>query len=411
MQRILMEMDHPEMISTILDKEEYREYRMNESLLGSFLPVCGTYVHEKWHHMLDNTTFTFDDGEYVALHLHDEEALDSEESDIFIFAMIMEVKGCDIEGELTHELTKYEVYVGEDRCLIKYAYEIYKILRQKTSSKELVNAVEIASDMPAKTIPLQVIFKEVRRKLLAIWALPEMERKLIFKRYLRQWHPDKNIGNEEQATETFKYIKFVWDRLTNGDPVKVDDDVDPANYSHPGPSANQHFYDNIYRQCSREREWYQASSGRSGGRQRSHYRDNDPVSNPKQQRKWFKQAELDLCAAEHFMESAEEVQGYNWICYMCHQAVEKSLKSMVYGKNANNVTRGHDICQIASSLKDASLISTVGEIQALLGNHTFMRYPDEHAAGRIPSTSFTRHQAESALMIAKRILEEVNTKN
>ncbi|XP_033730900.1 sacsin-like, partial [Pecten maximus] len=411
MLKILMAMDHPENISFILDRNGLQEYWMNASLLESFLPECGTYVHKKWHHMLDNTTFMFDKGEYVALHLHDQEENDSEESDMYIFAMIVKQIDCDTEGDLSQELTKYKVDVGEDRILEKYAYDIYKILRKKTNSKELVIAVEVANEMPAKTIPLEVNFREVRRKLLAMWALPEMERKRIFKRYLRRWHPDKNAGNEKQATATFQYIMFVWDRLTNGDPVKVDDDVDPSNYFHSRPSTNQGFYDNIYRQCSREREWHQASSGPRGGRQRSHYRDNDPVSNPMQQRKWFKQAELDLCAAEHFMESAEDVQGFNWICYMCHQAVEKSLKSMVYGKNANNVTRGHDICQIASSLNDASLLNAVGEIQTLLGNHTFMRYPDVHAAGRIPSTSFTRNQAESALRIAKRILEEVNTKN
>ncbi|XP_069136655.1 sacsin-like [Argopecten irradians] len=266
--------------------------------------------------------------------------------------------------------------------------------------------------MTSKTLPLMVVFKNVRRKLLAIWALPEKERNVIFKRYLRQWHPDKNFGNEEQATETFKYIKFVWDRLTNGKPGNIDDDVDPSSYSDSRSSTNQKFYDNVYRQCSREREWFRASAGTQRGQHRAYnVFDDDPVPNPIQQRKWFKQAELDLCAADHFMQSAKEVQGYNWICYMCHQAAEKSLKSMVYGKDSNNVTHGHDIYQIAASLSNNSLMSAAGELQNLLGYHTHMRYPDVHAAGKIPSTSFTRHQAESALGIAKQILRDAAPKN
>ncbi|XP_069137458.1 sacsin-like [Argopecten irradians] len=408
--KILMAMDYPETISGIMNSEEYREYRINASLLADFLPKCGTYVHEKWHHMLDNNTFTFDIGEYVAVHLTDD-AMDSQEKTIYIYGRIEKLGGSDIVGELSDEFTKYEVDVGEGRFIEKHAFDMYKILRRRTTSNELVSAVEVANRMPAKTTPLQVIFKEVRKKLKAIWTLPEKERTLLFKRYLRRWHPDKNISNEEQATETFKYIKFVWDRLTNGDPVNIDDDVDPSSYSDSRPSANQEFYDNVYRQCSREKEWHRATAESRGGHHRSYNAfDTDPVPNPIEQRKWFKQAELDLCAAEHFMQSAEEVQGYNWICYMCHQAVEKSLKSIMYGKDANKVTKGHDIIQIADSLSDDSLLAAAGELQNLLGYHTHMRYPDVHAAGKIPSTSFTRLQAESALVIAKRILEEVNAK-
>ncbi|XP_069136653.1 sacsin-like [Argopecten irradians] len=410
---MLLTMDQPEKIPEILDDEGLQEYMLDESISEHFLPECGTFVHEKWLQMLDNSTFTFDNGEYVALHLYDTEAVvNAEEGDMFIYAMIEEKVSCNIEGELLHELAKYKVNVGDGRSIVTAAYEIYKIIRKKTKSKELVVAVEVAKEMPPQTSSLKEIFKDVRRKLLAMWDLSEKERNLIFKRYLRRWHPDKNIGNEEQATETFKYIKFVWDRLTNGEPVNIDDDVDPSSYSDSRPSTNQKFYDNVYRQCSRERERYQASTGSQEGHYRSHnYRDNDPVSNPTQQRRWFKQAELDLCAAEQFMKSAEEVQGYNWICYICHQAAEKSLKSMVYGKDSNNVTHGHDIYQIAASLSNNSLMSAAGELQNLLGYHTHMRYPDVHAAGKIPSTSFTRHQAESALGIAKQILKDAAPKN
>ncbi|XP_021359379.1 sacsin-like [Mizuhopecten yessoensis] len=317
-------MDHPEKISSILDQENYLDYHISESLLDSFLPVCGTYVHEKWYHMLDNTTFTFNQDEYVALKLHDEEAKDSEEviysreeSDLYIYAKIVKLISCVIEGKLLTELSKYEVYVGEGRFLITSAYDIYKILRKKTDSRELVQAVDVANNSSTNTLPRQVIFKEVRRKLLTIWTLPDREKKAIFKRYLRQWHPDKNIGNEEQATDVFQYIMLVWDRLTNGDPVSVDDDVDASDYSQSRPTPNRQFYDDVDRHCSRERERYQESS--RGGYRGSYYHDSDPVSNPVQQRKWFKQAELDLAAAEHFMKSTEEVQAYNWICYMSHQ--------------------------------------------------------------------------------------------
>ncbi|OWF51347.1 hypothetical protein KP79_PYT00738 [Mizuhopecten yessoensis] len=204
---------------------------------------------------------------------------------------------------------------------------------------------------------------------------------------------------------------LVWDRLTNGDRVSVDDDVDASDYSQYRPSPNSQFYDDVYRQCSRERKRYQESSKSRGGSRRSHFHDNDPVSNPMQQRKWFKQAELDLAAAEHFMKSTEEVQAYNWICYMSHQAVEKSLMSMMYRRDANSVNNGHDIYGIAASLGDDSLMSATGEMQSLLGNYTHLRYPDEHAAGRIPSSSVTRAMAETAFGIARRILDKVDAKN
>lgn len=50
------------------------------------------------------------------------------------------------------------------------------------------------------------------------WKLPEVKCRKIIKRLFLQWHPDKNVGDEEFCTEFSKHIQSETSRLERGEP-------------------------------------------------------------------------------------------------------------------------------------------------------------------------------------------------
>ncbi|KAJ8304225.1 hypothetical protein KUTeg_017808 [Tegillarca granosa] len=68
----------------------------------------------------------------------------------------------------------------------------------------------------------------------------------------------------------------------------------------------------------------------------------EPVSNPANARRWYKQAGKDLAAAQKFMEVAGEVDGYNWVCYKSHQVsnLKQNKTGVLSGKTFVFIIQG-----------------------------------------------------------------------
>ena len=94
------------------------------------------------------------------------------------------------------------------------------------------------------------------------------------------------------------------------------------------------------------------------------------------------------------------------LCYGYLQAAEKALKAMWFNIDANNrfIRASHQLCDIASGLPGA-VPRLASEMVAVVGQHTRMRYPDQHGGDQIPATEYLAQHADKCLKLAEKMVE------
>jgi HEPN domain-containing protein len=134
----------------------------------------------------------------------------------------------------------------------------------------------------------------------------------------------------------------------------------------------------------------------------SFYPRTKPNPQPREARRWMRQALLDMQAARNDFTSTD-CHSPEWACFKCHQAVEKALKAMHYSIDCNrNLT--HDLESLSQSLGNNRLHSKVSELSKLLVRSEAMRYPDCHNYPRIPHDVYSG-RVETAVRLASEIVD------
>ena len=291
-------------IFSLLDKMRIRRDDSYDADKRDVFPPPGSFIQIAMHNLLNPAFEAFIPGEYVGYELHDP-SLELQEGDAtFIYAVIIE----EVSGDDVSPFTKsYKINIGEDKePQIVEATKLYKFHRvQEITSSEVALFDQQGSSY--STTDKQKIFDEITRALEEAWRLSEERRRQIVKRLFLQWHPDKNPGNEVLCTEVFQHIKSEIERLERGE-------------SRGSYGAFYCFWGTRAKQYSSQRQEYQDSFFQSDYRTRSW--DVPPsfcTTNPQPQeaRRWFRQAEADLAAADN--DIATMKPSYEWACFKCHQ--------------------------------------------------------------------------------------------
>ena len=116
---------------------------------------------------------------------------------------------------------------------------------------------------------------------------------------------------------------------------------------------------------------------------------------------WLEEAKADL----RHSKSSIEIGDYNWACFAAQQAAEKSLKASIL-HILGEYPRGHDLVKLYNMIKDSiSIDIKLAELSRLSSYYTQARYPN--AGIERPSEEITREQAEEALEVARRVVNEV----
>ncbi|MBW2263452.1 MAG: HEPN domain-containing protein [Deltaproteobacteria bacterium] len=117
--------------------------------------------------------------------------------------------------------------------------------------------------------------------------------------------------------------------------------------------------------------------------------------------RWMDQAENDLEFARYALEGGYHHQ----VCFLCHQASEKAIKSVLFGDGARTVI-GHSLVGLIDKLsRDRATLAALRDGAAELDLFYIpTRYPNGLVEGT-PHEAFTRSQAERAISQAERILE------
>ncbi len=119
--------------------------------------------------------------------------------------------------------------------------------------------------------------------------------------------------------------------------------------------------------------------------------------------RWFRSAKNTLNAAHPDFEAGN----YNWVCFKCHQAIEKALKAILWGLGRSKT--GHSLVSLIREIEnlDIRVPHDIFDDCAWLSKYYMItRYPNTWESG-IPEDYFTRQEAEEALRKARKILEWV----
>jgi len=108
---------------------------------------------------------------------------------------------------------------------------------------------------------------------------------------------------------------------------------------------------------------------------------------------WLQQAKWDI----RYAKAALADQFYSQTCFICQQAAEKALKSMLYYKGAEKILT-HSLHQLCETLRVNSRLLNAAKVLDLY--YISARYPDALAAGT-PHEVFTKDQAKEAIRFAQ----------
>ena len=326
----------PGKISSLLDKRKIRPDDAYDSKKGDVYPQPGDFIPIEDHHLLNPEFGTFYPGEYVGYEVEDP-SLHLEDGDAtYIYAVIIEEICADIDTDTSIFCRNYRINIGSDKTPVVQATELYKFYRPR---EVISTAVALTDQQDSTHAPneKQHIFQKITEVLEEAWKLPKDKRRQVVKRLFLQWHPDKNPGNEEFCTEVFLFIKSQIERLERLERLeraRRRESGSSESFDYSGSyGAYFGFWGTRARHYSSRRQTYRETYYQ-------HYGSRDPGTRtwevppsfcttnpqPRQAKRWFRQAEADLKAVVNDMNFFNP--SYEWACLKCHQ-VKANIKIYV----------------------------------------------------------------------------------
>ena len=315
----VMLVTQPGKIWPLLDSMKIRQDDSNVNERGDVFPQPGSFIPIAEHNLLDPAFKSFEPGEYVGYEL-DDPILHLEEGDaVFIYAVILK----DVSGENVSLYEKsYQIDIGHERePKFAHATKLYRFHRLQ----EIASSATVLSDQKGSShFYDQQIFDDFSRILEDAWKLPEDILRQIIKRLILQWHAVPNPGNEVFCKEVLQHIKNEIERLESEQLRRCMETGSPRG----SYSAYFCFCEARARQYNLQRQEYRENFIKHNGSwsHRSRSWEVPPsfcTTNPQpaQARRWFRQAEVDLAAADNDISAAKP--SFVWACFKCHQVRDR----------------------------------------------------------------------------------------
>ena len=303
----------PSDISALLDALDVRP---DDSYVAraevDIYPKLGTFIPVIDHHLLNDAFEEFEPGEYVGFELEDPTLNHEKGVPTYIYARVVR----EVTEKRFPLLTKrYKIDIGGGQELEVDVADLYKFHRLSTLSSAIVvfEGQERSPPERPKRRNQQEVFDEISKLLEDAWKLPEEKRRKIIKRLYLQWHPDKNVDDEEFCTEVCKHIQSETSRMERGEPRGS------QQRSDVGLSRGQHgSYGQFFnRWGERAREHHTQREGYRSRQQSSRNSTRARNPQPGEAKRWLRQAEADIAATEN--DIFYQRPSYEWACFKCHQ--------------------------------------------------------------------------------------------
>ncbi|WAR11117.1 SACS-like protein [Mya arenaria] len=394
----------PERISELLDRSEIAQIDFKPS---SVFPKPGTYVNSKFYPFLVQEIVTFDEHEYefVAMEVEYED----DENNAYIYVHI--ISQIPKLADSSNIRLRYKVNAGEPRGFIEVP--IFKLFRFVSPNPlNTYTEVELYDSQNIITLPFDENRQRVRDMLTAAFQMVEKDRRILIKRLLLRWHPDRNSGLEDYAKEIFNFIKeLIVELEKNEHAVRSSGTFSSStfrsryyNFSTRIECKGRVFAQEFHQ---RKRHYYAYFTS---GYNTSSSNEYVPVPNIGEAKRWLRQAKTDFHVASGMLANPEEgFKGFNWICYQLHQACEKALKAARFSRDANRCPRwSHNLCSIADGIEIDDIKEKVRLFESRLNisdrQYFRLRYPDAVEMNKLPSDVFSLDDAAFAKETAHEII-------
>ena len=318
----------PSNIWSILDDMKIRQDDSYDASRSDVLPQPGNFIPIEDHHLLNDAFEEFTPEDYVGFEL-DDPSLDQRNGEAtFIYAIIIEETSSEKHASLYTK--RYKVNVGhEKQPQVAESADLYKFLRVQSSSFGFAGKQgSFTQAMDKKNV-----FGKITEALEMAWQLPEKRRMKIVKRLFLQWRPEKNLGGEAFCMDVFEHLQREISRLQSAearDGIPSSESNQTSHYDAFfdvwGMRAQRHYGQRQEYWGSYVRKYGSCEASTSHG-PRSSMPPSFCKKNPQpgEARRWFRQAESDLRAADKDL--AADRPSYEWACFKCHQ-VSSSTRSL-----------------------------------------------------------------------------------
>ncbi|XP_076152503.1 sacsin-like [Alosa pseudoharengus] len=394
----LLSCDTQEEVEKTLEKYEIRNSASRKE--GLHHPDPGSLIPEEWYDALDMSFMNnYERGEYVGF----KQTLENEH---YYYAVVVE--RLDAASETGH-CCRYKIQIGKDKFDEVSSLDLYQFKREKTSASGQsfcweITLVDEPEPSPKEDFPktFEEIKREIDKCLKKIWTMSKEDQHKAIKRLFLRWHPDKNPGQEELATEAFKYLKN-----------KIEE-YEQNGQKGTGPSSRSWNFKDFYP------EWNSEASRHRQGRRRFYrnthrsqynfwsFHQEMPRPDKEEAKRWYLQAQCDLDAAHHDSESGRT----EWCLFKVHQAVEKALIAAEYrrsGKHSPNCSIVVLARKVSGYSPDLSALSElVGRLKHLGVDGKTTQYPNYHPPPKIPNNAFQPENEKEALDVAHELLQKVD---
>ncbi|KAI5629826.1 sacsin [Silurus asotus] len=420
--------ENMEDVERALEQHGVRNTVSDEKGLG-FRPNPGTPIQEEWHDSLDMDPLnSFEKGEYVGF-CKDE--LENE----YVFAIVVECLDKH-SGETRQNPSRYRIQIGDEKFIDVSSLDLYQFKREKRSAPDgnatCTDIFELLSQskpseskpsqskpsqskssqfepFPKKSLPqtLEEAKIEIDQSLEQIWKMSDEDKSKAIRRLYLRWHPDKNPDNIELFTEAFKYLMNRIDELQHGKSKR--------NTSTQSNTTHSYNFRDFYE------KWNYEAKSHKRGRERF-YRNNfrqqynfwsyfheTPKPNKEEAKRWYKQAECDLNAAQN--DTGCNVYP-EWCLFKVHQAVEKALIATEFRRNGQHPGTASTITCLAQKISKYAtylydLPNNVIHLRALGVDAKRTQYPNFYPPPHIPNDRFKAADAQEAVNIATKLLRKL----
>ena len=306
----------PGRIKSFLDSMDIRPDGSCGDAMDAY-PDPGTFIPIENHHLLNDAFEVCEPDDCVGYELSDPNLQMEDGCATYIYAVIVE----ELTDESAPVFTKrYKINIGHDEEPKDVdAVDVYKFHSlQAICSSAILTEEERQLPRDAK---VREKFSEISKQLKKAWEDPEVSRQKICKRLYMQWHPDKNLGDEEFCKDVWHLLQNEIRRLERECPLgtntwKFNDDSCRTSWD---ARVREH---RLQRQRYRETVPVEHDRDDSPSDISSEYIFPPTFTSanpqPTEARRWLKQAEADVKAAEKDLTSDGS---YEWACFKCHQVI------------------------------------------------------------------------------------------
>ena len=280
--------------------------------------VPGQSVPESLYDCLCSEMSEFEPGDHAVYEVCDNisESFDAKNR-MYIYVKIVKKISDDSES-----FPFYLINTGDEGDIDARSHRLYKVVR--TSCVSTTEVDTYAEQQIDSSLARSALYQTVEETLVEAWRLGQEEFKIVMRRLILRWHPDKN-KNSSFCGDVFMHITAFAKRLQSGE-------IDVSKINKYRDRGSHQWQEEMKRAtdatCGENEEYVfdvgdfadkvRTRNDRQHGNEQDERNYTLPDPQPGRGEVWIRQAKDDMAAAKISLITATD-RTYNWVCVQSHQ--------------------------------------------------------------------------------------------